>query len=95
MDEREIIEEQDVRPCLKNPKKCSDCKRIKEASEFAMGSYTRNGRKIARLSSVCRKCASKRAKKWRIKHQEHYNEYQREYHKNRKALLDSDSVQGL
>ena len=87
MDDREIIEPQDLRPCMVDDRVCSDCKILKGADEFAISTSYRLKKRLnivvkqVKRCSVCKVCLNERVKKWVKKNPERYKTYQSLYHK--------------
>ena len=81
----EIIEPQDLRPCMVDDRVCSDCKTLKGAEEFYIStSYrlhkrTNEYRKQVKRCSSCKTCMTARTKKWVKKNHTRYLAYQALY----------------
>ena len=99
MDDREIIEERDMRPCMVDDRTCPECKTLKGADEFYIStSYrlhkkTNEYRKQVKKCSSCKTCMNARATKWAKKNPERYGIYQSLYRRQLRRQRVPDIIE--
>ena len=96
-EELEIIEEQDQKPSMVDPRVCSDCKVEKPADAFTVNTNYRTSkrtgevRKQVKLASVCRACLDIRTRKWQSDNREKFKAYQARYIRHKRRQLRRQS----